>query len=551
MVFSVLIAWTAFDSWATATVDGSGELRARAILVASDLSLKPIPKRQFLIVAAEDGQETISVTTSFDGEMIVPLRPGKYWLRTTDPLEFENRLYSWDVEFEILSGSTTSLDLSNDNAIVVVAQEDLSDQGTIYEENRGGVFKVISDGMHGSGFLVDKKGLILTNHHVVAEAEYLAVKLDDRHKHKAVVLAEDPGHDIVVLWIHPDTVRNRPVLKLADDSAEEPTISVGDEVLAIGSPLTTDTILTAGIVSKVEADSLYSDVSINPGNSGGPLFDSRGRVVGISTFGVQSERGPGVSGITRIHLAFPLLQEARREAESTAAPPARQLPVESTYRFSPESVKNMALASDPEVKDYHLEAGKLDVHFFTPVLMAARVIRAEREAMEGRQKRRKKKGTASEEEPYEPGQRFYEWQKDSDNFRPVVRVRVYPEVKMKAGSVFKSLGTSAKYRFKTDFLRMELRRDGVVVEPILPGRIKEVANVQRGTASLKDVGYWGYYEYPPEAFAPGATVTLHIWEQDTPDPQVLDLPDAVYLRIQADLGPYFDSMDADVGHEAP
>ena len=93
----------------------------------------------------------------------------------------------------------------------------------------------------------------------------------------------------------------------------------------------------------------------------------------------------------------------------------------------------------------------------------------------------------------------------------MVRVRVYPEVKVKAGSVFKSLGMSAKHQFKTDFMRMELRRDGNLVEPILPGRIKEIVNVQQGTAKSKDVGYWGYYEYPPEAFAPGAVVTLHIW----------------------------------------
>jgi S1-C subfamily serine protease len=528
---------------ATAVDHDTGELQVRVVLVTSDLSLKPVPKRRFLIVPDAGEKEPIRVTTDFQGEIVTSLPSGRYRLRAEAPVEFEEQFFSWDVELEIIAGGETSVELSNDNAVIEDASRGLTDEGALYRENKDGVFKIISDAGHGSGFLVSAEGLIFTNYHVVIDAEYLAVKLDERHKHEASLVAEDPAHDLAVLRVHPETVQGRPVLELADDTADDPPVAVGDEVLAIGSPLTTETILTSGLVSKVEDEAIYRDVNINPGNSGGPLFDSRGRVIGINTFGLQAQTGPGVSGITRIYLARPILAEAHEKAAATEPPSARLLPVESTYRFSPEAVKEMALATDREIEDYHLEAGKLDVHLITPVLMASAVIRTERQAVEGRKKSRKKKNAQTEEKPYEPGKRFYEWQQDSDNFRPVVRVRAYPEVKVKAGSVFKSLGMSAKYKFKTDFLRMELRRDGETVEPIHPGRIKEVVDVQQGTASLTDVGYWGYYEYPPEAFAPGAALTLHVWEQDVPGSQTLPLPEAMVARIRDDLRPYFDDRE--------
>ena len=151
-------------------------------------------------------------------------------------------------------------------------------------------------------------------------------------------------------------------------------------------------------------------------------------------------------------------------------------------------------------------------------------------------KRKKKKRQGREdEETFEPGEAFYEWQRDSDNFRAVVTVQAYPKVNTKSAMAGTLIGRG-KLRFKTDFERMELSRDDEIVEPIHPGRIKEVVS-EKG---FKDVGYWGYYEYPPEAFAPGATVTVTIWEEDEPEPKVLVLSPELLEMIRIDLQPYFD-----------
>lgn len=527
------------DATAAEPVPADGALVVHVALVASDLTVKPVPKQRFAIVS-DAGDPVTEVSTSFVGQIDARLPAGAYRIRCAAPVELDDRSFAWDVPFEIRAGGETVLELSNDNAEVSTADESAGDEGAIYRKYSGGVFKVLGESGHGSGFLISEDGLILTNHHVVDESDYLAVKCDPRHKHQAVMVAGDSQADLAVLRVHPETVKDRPVLQLAHDEPDAPPVAVGERVLAIGSPLTTDTILTSGIVSKVEGESIYSDVNINEGNSGGPLFDSRGRVIGVNTFGIGGGQGPGVSGVVRIYRALPVIARARKVLGESEPPSSRLLPVAAEYRFSPDEVKDQALAKEREFKDYHVEAGKIDVQFFTPTLVASAVIRNEREAAKGRAKRKKRKQQQREDEPYEPGKQFYDWQKQSENFKPVVRIRAFPEVKMKFGSALGAalVGTGAKYKFKTDFARMELRRDGERVEPIHPGRIKEVVHME-GAATMKDIGYWGLYEYPPEAFAPGGQVTLLVWEDGVSEPFQTVLEPGLMTGIREDFAPYF------------
>jgi len=524
-------------------VPQAGTLAARVAIVTADLSVKPVPKQKFAIVAQDAAP--IEAVTGFDGTLHMTLAPGLYRIRSAAPIDLEGRRLTWDVGFEIKAGGTTTIELSNDNALVEAAPAGAAaahglDAGALYERYRQGVIKVVADGGHGSGFLVGDDGLIITNHHVVADATFLAARLDDLHKHQVVVIAEDANHDIAVLRINPDTIRGRPVLVLADDAPGAGPVAVGDRVVAIGSPLTTETILTEGVVSKVNDDKIISDVSINPGNSGGPLLDARGRVIGINTFAMGSGQGPGLSGITRIHLALPILETARAAAKTAAPPPARALPVEAAYRFDPEVTRQEVFAHERDDDDYRLAGGKLNLMLITPMLIAADTFRAEREAEAGRKKRRKEQDTPAPAAPDPSSQRLYAWQMDEDNFRPVVTVRAVPAVKMSFGSAFKMsmIGRGGKLRFKTDFDRMELRRGDEVVEPIHPGRIKEVLNISGGAATLQDITYWGRYEYRPEAFEPGAPLVLRIWEQGEAEPQVITLSEELLARIREDFTAY-------------
>ncbi len=137
----------------------------------------------------------------------------------------------------------------------------------------------------GSGFIVSPDGYILTNAHVVQDADQVTVMLVDRREFRAKVIGIDERTDVAVIKI---VGHNLPVVKIGDPSKLRP----GQWVVAIGSPFDFDNSATAGIVSATarqmhESDEYVSfiqtDVPINPGNSGGPLFNVRGEVIGINS----------------------------------------------------------------------------------------------------------------------------------------------------------------------------------------------------------------------------------------------------------------------------
>ncbi len=136
----------------------------------------------------------------------------------------------------------------------------------------------------GSGFFISADGFIMTNHHVVSEADEIIVRTSDHREFKATVVGSDRRSDTALLKVD---IQNAPVVKLGTAKSLE----VGEWVLAIGSPFGFDHSVTAGIVS-AKGRSLPSenyvpfiqtDVAINPGNSGGPLIDLDGNVVGVNS----------------------------------------------------------------------------------------------------------------------------------------------------------------------------------------------------------------------------------------------------------------------------
>ena len=138
----------------------------------------------------------------------------------------------------------------------------------------------------GSGFIVDPKGYILTNYHVIQDAARITVGLQSGEKYRGTVKGFDPETDVAVIKI--DAQKDLPTVTLGDSNAAQ----VGDWVLAMGSPFGLDQTVTAGIISKKERESpffnvfqrfLQTDAAINRGNSGGPLVNMRGEVIGMNS----------------------------------------------------------------------------------------------------------------------------------------------------------------------------------------------------------------------------------------------------------------------------
>lgn len=148
----------------------------------------------------------------------------------------------------------------------------------------------------GSGFIVDPAGIVVTNNHVIADADQIKVRLQDDTEYEATLIGKDPKTDVAVLSIDPGQ-RELPFVEFGDSGA----LRVGDWVVAIGNPFGLGGTVTAGIVSARGRDIgqgpyddfIQTDASINRGNSGGPLFNLEGKVVGINT-AIFSQTGGSV-----------------------------------------------------------------------------------------------------------------------------------------------------------------------------------------------------------------------------------------------------------------
>jgi len=169
----------------------------------------------------------------------------------------------------------------------------------------------------GSGVIASADGYIVTNGHVVADADEIVVRLSDHSEHRAKVVGVDRRTDVALLKID---ASNLPALPFGDSDKLE----VGEPVMAIGNPFGLEQTVTTGIVSAKERfigsgpydDFIQTDASINPGNSGGPLVDTRGTLVGINT-AIFSQTGGsvGIGFAIPVNLAKDVLRQLRDRGE--------------------------------------------------------------------------------------------------------------------------------------------------------------------------------------------------------------------------------------------
>jgi putative serine protease PepD len=180
--------------------------------------------------------------------------------------------------------------------------EDEKNNIAVYEKVADGVVNITSTAVQmdfffnvfptqgsGSGAILDPKGHILTNHHVVASAQKLEVALADGSRWPAKLIGSDPDNDLAVIKI--DAPREKlKVIPMGDSK----NLRIGQKVLAIGNPFGFDRTLTTGVISSVGRtirsevgtlieDVIQTDAAINPGNSGGPLLNSEGEIIGINS----------------------------------------------------------------------------------------------------------------------------------------------------------------------------------------------------------------------------------------------------------------------------
>lgn len=213
----------------------------------------------------------------------------------------------------------------------------------------------------GTGFIVDKEGVIITNNHVIEGANEITVLLSDERRYPAKVTGRDPRTDIAIVKI--DGAKDLSAIPLGDSEALE----VGDWVVAIGNPFGLSHTVSAGIVSAkgrggndVRLDSsgyynfLQTDASINPGNSGGPLLNLKGEVVGMNT-AIRGDGAQGIGFAIPINMVKQLMPTLLKEGKITRS--ALGVVIRDARDLSPEEHKRLKIEGEKGAVIQQVEPG--------------------------------------------------------------------------------------------------------------------------------------------------------------------------------------------------
>ncbi|MFV1951515.1 MAG: DegQ family serine endoprotease [Nitrospinota bacterium] len=194
--------------------------------------------------------------------------------------------------------------------------------GEFFDKFFGDMPKDIPKRSLGSGFIIDKSGYILTNNHVIADAEEIKVTLDNEKVYDAKVVGTDPKTDIALIKI--EAKEDLPVVVMGDSDKLE----VGEWVIAIGNPFGLSHTVTVGVISAKGRrgigpgpydNYIQTDASINPGNSGGPLINTRGEVIGINSAIIAGNTGGniGIGFAIPINMAKNILDDLKEKGSVT------------------------------------------------------------------------------------------------------------------------------------------------------------------------------------------------------------------------------------------
>jgi len=215
-----------------------------------------------------------------------------------------------DAEFTLLQSEYRAINVQD----IVQFSEGERENITIYERYNSAVVNVTTEtmainwflepvpqeGSSGSGSIIDTRGYVLTNNHVIENANRIFISLYDNSQYEGTIVGVDAENDIAVLKFNPPQGMELTTIPYGDSSS----LKIGQKVLAIGNPFALERTLTIGIVSglgrpvqtsrnRIIRDMIQTDASINPGNSGGPLLDTQGRMIGINTM-IYSTSGGSV-----------------------------------------------------------------------------------------------------------------------------------------------------------------------------------------------------------------------------------------------------------------
>jgi S1-C subfamily serine protease len=522
-------------------------LHIKIVLIDADGKATPVPRHALLISDNPATAAPRRVVTSQDGTADVRLGPGNYTVESDRPVALKGKAYQWTQIIDITAGRDAVLELTANNADAApITSAAGADAATLEADPtaellirwRDSVVAVWTPAVRATGFVIDAKGLIATNQHVVGNATSVQVQFTPAVKVAARVLAADPAKDVAILQVNENALASiRPVM-LACEKPVKPFVD-NQKIFTIGNPLGEDKDLTSGSVNRVDKRGAVSDFRLELDNTGGPVFAADGSLVGITSFMDEKDRSRrDDSRVIRIDDACDLVASAEKKLKDAAPPAGAALPVEPVKVFPVDALKDALKRRTGSLNPYQVSSSDFDVAFVTPVLVYGAQDRAERTG--GRGQSGITRGADGELTYGRDPTDYGNWSEYVAKVPPVLLIRVTPRqvesfwtTVARGAAQTQGVALPPIKHFKASFSKMRAFCGDAEITPIhtftIEQRISESDSINEGL-----------FVFDPGAIGPPCgTVKLIIYSEKEPnkgDTRIVD--PKVLQQIWQDFSPY-------------
>lgn len=505
----------------TAFAQAVGTLHISVTLADAAGKITPVARHALLISEEPPSTPPRRILTTLAGTADVSLRPGRYAVESDQPVAFEGNTYEWSERIDVVAGRDATLELTADNAsteagmsAATLATRSDTDPSFLASQWQDTVVSLWLPTQHASGFLIDARGLIVTNQRVVGTATSAEAQFTPDLKVKATVLASDPTRDVAILWVNPSVVASLRPLPLGCGQTR-PAVVNGQELYTLGALMTGQRRLTLGGVTGVGPRLLLSDLTVVRASAGGPVFTARG-LIGFTTLDDRDPDDRSNARVVRIDQACAVLAAAEKKMAEAMPPDATHLPLDPHRPIVPgalsAAVKNRAGSLSP----YPMSTTDFDVAFITPVHIYGAKDSVRRSVMD-----------------------FGNWSEYLADHPRVLLVRVTPKMAealwarlARGAAMTQGMSLPPLKRAKAGFSRMSLFCGDTEVTPIHPFMVEQ-------RTSETEAIYEGLYVFDPAALGPQCgTVKLTVYseeESDKGDTRVVD--PKVLQQITQDFAP--------------
>ena len=483
----------------TASAQALSTLHITVTLADSTGAVMPVARHALLISEEPPTRAPRRALTTLAGTADVSLRPGSYAVESDQPLAFEGKTYEWSQRIVIVAGRDATLELTAGNASIETgiaaatsAARSDTDPSLLASQWRDTLVALWTPTQHASGFIVDARGLIVTNQRGVGTATSVEAELTPGIRVKATVLASDPVRDVAILWVNPSVVASARPLPLGCGQTS-PRVANGQELFTIGAPITGQKRLTFGDVTGVGPRLILSDLSVTRGSAGGPVFTTDG-LIGFTTVDDRDPDGRSNARVVRIDQACETIASAETAMAGAMPPDATHLPRDPqpvALSALSEAVKNRAGSLSP----YLTSTADFDIAFITPVHVYGTQDQVRRPLMD-----------------------FGNWSEYLAGHPRVLLVRVTPKMVeglwakvARAAAMTQGVSLPPMKRAKSGFSRMRAFCGDTEVTPIHPFMIEQ-------RISETEAIYEGLYVFEPASLGPQCgTVKLTVYSEKEPD----------------------------------